>query len=302
MTPNHETNLYIVMPVHNRKAFTKECLLSLRKQTVQEFATVVIDDGSSDGTGEMIQGQFPEVVLLKGDGNLWWAGATNFGIRYALDRGARYILTLNDDTLVEPTFIQTMVSWSQRNPSALLGALAVDLDTRKTIYAGEVINWLTASYRPASDPKFAKEITGLQEATHYAGRGLLIPARVFHEIGLFDAEHFPQTLADYDFTHRARKAGFKVYCTHAAKILIRTSESGAVKLRVEKSWSHYWSHLLGIKGAGNLKYFTLYAVRNCPRKYLPLFLPIGLLRRVFGYLFEWGREALYAPKKAKMVL
>lgn len=297
MIPNNESSLYIVIPVHNRETFTRECLFSLREQNLQDFLTVVVDDGSKDGTSEMIKMEFPEVILLKGDGNLWWAGATNFGIRYALDYGARYIMTLNDDTLVEPNFVRTMLSWSQRNPGALLGALAVDFDTKRTVYAGEVIRWLTASYRPASDPRRASEINGLQEVTHFSGRGLIIPAEVFRQIGLFDAEHFPQTLADYDFTHRARKAGFKVYCNYDARLLMRTMESGSVKLRMEKSWANYWLHLFGIKGAANLKYFTFYALRNCPKKYVPFFLSLGLLRRIFGYLLEWARESPLARKR-----
>ena len=71
---NNSKSLFIVIPVHNRKHFTRDCLLSLRKQTFQNFTIIVIDDGSSDGTGEMIQKEFPEVVLLHGDGNLWWTG------------------------------------------------------------------------------------------------------------------------------------------------------------------------------------------------------------------------------------
>ncbi len=47
--------IFIVIPVHNRKHFTRECLLSLRKQTFQNFKVIVVDDGSSDETSEMIQ-------------------------------------------------------------------------------------------------------------------------------------------------------------------------------------------------------------------------------------------------------
>lgn len=71
--------IYIIIPVHNRKHFTRECLLSLRKQTFQNFKVIVVNDGSSDGTGEMIEKEFSDVILLKGDGNLWWTGATNLG-------------------------------------------------------------------------------------------------------------------------------------------------------------------------------------------------------------------------------
>ena len=175
-------NLFIVIPVYNRREFTRKCLLSLQKQTFNGFTTVVVDDGSSDGTPQMIVTEFPEVVVLRGNGSLWWAGATNLGIQYALEHGARYIITLNDDTFTEPNFVSSMLYWSQRNPRALLGALAVDFDTRKTGYVGESINWVTACYRPASDLERATAMNGLQEVTVFSGRGLLIPAEVLHEI------------------------------------------------------------------------------------------------------------------------
>ena len=60
--------IHIVIPVYNRRDITRNCLLSLREQTHTDFQVVVIDDGSTDGTSEMIQKEFPEVVLLMGDG------------------------------------------------------------------------------------------------------------------------------------------------------------------------------------------------------------------------------------------
>jgi len=50
---NYQKRVYIIIPVHNRKSFTRGCLLSLRKQTFQKITTIVVDDGSSDGTSEM---------------------------------------------------------------------------------------------------------------------------------------------------------------------------------------------------------------------------------------------------------
>jgi len=67
--------IYILIPVHNRKEFTRQCLLSLRKQTYKKIKIVVIDDGSLDGTGGMLAREFPAVHVIKGDGNLWWADA-----------------------------------------------------------------------------------------------------------------------------------------------------------------------------------------------------------------------------------
>ena len=78
--------IYVVIPVHNRKDFTRNCLLSLQKQSFQAFEVVIVDDGSTDGTAEMLREEFPELPVLKGDGNLWWTASVNMGIKYALEQ------------------------------------------------------------------------------------------------------------------------------------------------------------------------------------------------------------------------
>src|SRR4030042_6314914 len=133
--------LYIVIPVHNRIFYTRQCLESLKMQELKEFKIVVVDDGSTDGTGEMIEQEFPEVVLLHGNGNLWFTAATNLGVRYALECGASYIMVLNDDTVAEGNFIEKMLFWAERKPNALLGGLAVDWRTKRPVYGGEIISW-----------------------------------------------------------------------------------------------------------------------------------------------------------------
>ena len=100
--------LYIIIPVFNRKKFTEECLLSLRKQTNTNFKVIIVDDGSTDGTSEMIEKDFPEVILLKTKGDLFWTAATNLGIQHALDQQAKFIMTLNNDTLATEDFIEKM--------------------------------------------------------------------------------------------------------------------------------------------------------------------------------------------------
>ena len=146
---NNIKNIFIIIPVHNRKDFTRNCLLSLRKQTFQNFTTVVIDDGSLDGTSEIIQKEFPEVILLHGDGNLWWAGATNLGVNYALENGTKsdYILTMNDDTIIRPNYIETLLECASKHPRSLIGSIAIINNDRRIIEDGGVkINWYTAKF------------------------------------------------------------------------------------------------------------------------------------------------------------
>src|SRR5690242_106951 len=115
-------SLAIVIPVHNRLVFTRNCLAQLQRQSLRGFEVIVIDDGSSDGTSDMIRREFPEVTLLLGDGNLWWTGATNLGVKLALEHGANYVMTLNDDTLPTDAFLENMLTVAEQNPRALIGA------------------------------------------------------------------------------------------------------------------------------------------------------------------------------------
>ncbi len=297
---NNSKSLFIVIPVHNRKHFTRDCLLSLRKQTFQNFTIIVIDDGSTDGTSEMIQKEFPEVVLLEGDGNLWWTAATNLGVKYALDHGANYIMTLNDDTIMTDDFIEKMIFWAEKKPGALLGGFALDATTKKPVYGGEIINWRAAESTFLLGIVDPMEQYGLHEVTHFPGRGLLISKEVFLRIGLFDERHFPQAAADYDFTHRAVRAGYKIFCNYDARLLIYSDASGDAQFRKKKNFKNYYNHLFGIKGGGNLGKFTRYTIRNCPLRYQPWFLVRGFIQRVFGYWLDYALEKIQNSLKKRV--
>ncbi|WNC71181.1 glycosyltransferase family 2 protein [Thalassotalea psychrophila] len=281
--------IYIITPVFNRKDFTKNYLSALSRQTSKNFKIIIVDDGSSDGTSEMIEEEFPEVLLLKEKGDLWWAEATNIGIKRAISLGAKYVMTLNDDTLPFPDFIEKMNYWLERKPSALLGALAVDNATGNALFAGEILNWNNEISEFALD-KVDKEFrNGIHEINIFPGRGFLIPTSVFEDIGFYDSRNFPQTMADLDFSIRATNFGYKTYCNYDAKIKIFHEESGGMKLLNEKSWKNYYEHLFGMKGGANLRWFTIFVFKNAPKRHLFQYWFKGMVRRVGGYLLQWLR-------------
>lgn len=278
--------IFIIIPVFNRKAFTKDCLISLREQTDRNFQVVIVDDGSTDGTEEMLKSEFPEVHVLKGDGNLWWTASVNMGIEFALKNGATSIMTLNNDVIAKEDFIEKMYYWNKQKPDALLGALALDVNTNKIIYGGEVINWKTNTLTNLLKLLPPSKHSGIHKVSHYPGRGLLIPKKVIDKVGFFAQDKFPHYYADYDYTSQAAINGFEVYCNYDASLLTYPDESGDRQNRTKKSFKNYYNHLFGIKGGGNLINFTRFSLRNCPPKYLPYYLINGYLRRIFGYLVK----------------
>jgi GT2 family glycosyltransferase len=142
----------------------------LRRQTVAGHRTIVVDDGSTDGTREMLRSEFPEVIVLEGDGNLFWTAAINLGIRQALRLGAEYVLTLNNDTVASGNLLEKMIFWANKTPNALLGALDVDLKTQKPYYGGEWIDWKWSTSRFLLDELKEEEQKGLHEVSLYPGR------------------------------------------------------------------------------------------------------------------------------------
>lgn len=270
--------IYIVIPVFNRKQFTKECLASLREQTFKAFEVIVVDDGSTDGTEAMLKADFPEVIVLKGE-NLWWTAATNLGIAYALKNGATYIMTLNNDTLAFPDYLEKMMHWAVQEPNAILGAMAMSKIDNQPIFHNPILF--------KKKELEGKKLEGLLEISHFPGRGCLIPKAVFDKIGLFDQKTFPHYYADYDFTQTAYTNGFPIYNNFDAKLYIYPEESGDQKNRIKKSWKNYKNHLFGIKGGGNLANFTRFKLRHSrSRSELVFDLLSGYASRIFGYWFK----------------
>ncbi|MFZ0257215.1 MAG: glycosyltransferase family 2 protein [Gammaproteobacteria bacterium] len=289
--------LWVCIPVHNRLSFTDRCLAALRNQNYPHHHVVLCDDGSSDGTGDFVRTKYPEVALLAGDGKLWWTGATNACIDHALAHGDENdaVVTLNNDLEVEPDYLSRLAQVASRYPDAIVTSASHDIKTRELRDPGYRHSWLTAGFR-AIEPLMdhLPGDTEVAEVTHAAGRGTLIPFRVLRRVGLFDFRRLPHYGADYDFSFRARRAGFRIVVAFGAKVFSHVDETGLTRARQKFSLGSFYRYLTDRKTPTNLRSRFWVAAKNCPGFLLPSYLVIDIARVVGGYFKFHLRRALPA--------
>ena len=260
--------LFVIIPVFNRWHFTRECLKSLELQEYKEFRIVVVDHGSTDETSHQLQVEFPDVIVLKGDESMWWTAATNLGIKYALKENCSHILCLNNDLTVDSNYIKTFNEFVTKFPRSLIGSVAIDKNNNeKIIFRGIKWNKWTARYQ--SFAKMEKIPTSyLQPEFYYTdllpGRGTLIPASAFNEVGLLDDVNFPHYGADEDFSLRCKKKGFTLLVSKKAIVHSVVEETGLNKIRNQGSFKYLSEIFSSIKSPLNLKRRWLWARIHSP--------------------------------------
>src|SRR5690242_6458363 len=106
MAPMSETpqpaapRVAIVVLSWNGRDDTLQCLASLADVSYAPFEVIVVDNGSSEGSADAVEGAFPDAVVIRLDHNAGFSGGVNAGIAAALERGADAVLLLNNDMVV----------------------------------------------------------------------------------------------------------------------------------------------------------------------------------------------------------
>jgi len=208
--------------VYNRRTITRQFLENLKTVRYNPLEIIIVDDGSPDGTADMIEKEFPTVRLLRTPGDYWWSKCMNLGMQDALGRSPDYILTLNDDVTFDPGFLDALVRYAERHPKTLVGSYVYYQEMPDRIwYAGGKIGWLRGEliHRTTLTDGKLRWLTAM---------GVLIPAGAFADAGGYDEKHFPQYVADAEFSMRATEKGYALAVEPASRIWNKTQESSHV--------------------------------------------------------------------------
>jgi GT2 family glycosyltransferase len=172
----------------NGEAWLGPCLDSVLADPIPH-RTVVVDNGSTDGSRALIAARYPEVTLIANGRNAGFAEGHNVGIRSALRAGADYVVLLNQDIVAQPRWLTELVEAGARHPDiGVFAPLVLDYEGRAIDPLCLRILELSAAYR-ARRPSL-HELEALYEVEAAFGAALCVRADVFRRVGLFDPLFF----------------------------------------------------------------------------------------------------------------
>jgi GT2 family glycosyltransferase len=253
-----EPAVSVVVPNRDGETLLERCLASLEAQTFRDFEVVVVDNGSSDGSRELVRRRFPSAALVELDENRGFAGGSNAGAARA--RGAA-VAFVNNDIEAEAGWLEELVACLDRHSRAASVApkiLRRD-DPRVLDGAGDEMTRSLKAYRRGQGEPDRGQYEREEQVFSASGTACLWRAEVFRRLGGFD-EGFHAYYEDVDLGFRARRAGWE--CWYAPRAVVHHVGGGTSGERWSEFESFYavrnrWATIAKNAPAGWL-------VRNAP--------------------------------------
>jgi GT2 family glycosyltransferase len=253
----------VVLVNWNRPKDTLECIRSMRFSTYPNYKIIVVDNGSSDDSLELLSRDGNDLVILAAECNLGFTGGNNMGIRYALAHGADYIFILNNDTVIAEDCIERMVSAAETDKGiGIITPKILFYANRKLVWFGgskynsKFITGRLVGYEIIDSGQFDSE----QDIPWATGCAMFIRKEIIESVGLFD-DHFFAVAEDLDYSLRMREKGHRIYYLPAAVIWHKESISSGGSdapqyayyqtrnfLMLRKKWAKNRNHLIAAQG------------------------------------------------------
>jgi GT2 family glycosyltransferase len=218
----------VVIPNWNGERFLEICLGSLRTQTFRDFKTLLVDNGSSDGSVAFVEENFPEVRVVRLPENLGFSAAVNAGIKASK---ADLVALLNNDTEVDPGWLEALVRAADDHPEAgFFASKLVDYRDRRLLDgAGDALRRSGLPYRLGHGEidrgQFEREAFVFSACAAAA----LYRREMLNDIGLFDEDFF-SNCEDWDVGFRAQLAGYRcVYVPGSVVYHVGSASTGGQK-------------------------------------------------------------------------
>jgi GT2 family glycosyltransferase len=225
--------VHVLMPVFNRLQMTRDMLTCLRGQVLdQPMSITVVDDGSTDGTGDFLASQ-ADVHVLRGDGNLWWGGAIDLALRDMLQTAGPqdWVAFVNNDTWFGTDFLQQLLDVAKANAPAAVGSILRDAEPphRLLSIAAAIDGWKMVISDQLAVHGSEAGVHEVFEVDALSGRGVLYPAAALIAAGGMRPSWLPHYLADYEVALRVHQCGYRLLVSAAAPVFSAHEDGSAYR-------------------------------------------------------------------------
>jgi len=228
--------IWIVVLSWNQYDLTAACVRSLMQLDYPNYQIVVVDNNSQDDTVEKLRLEFANrLELIVNAQNLGFAGGNNVGIRYALRRNVDYVMILNNDTVVDASFLTPLVKVLQAEARAAVVTPKIYFmhDSDRIWAAGGKVYWRFGLARSRGRDELDCGQFDRREQVDYAtGCCMLFRRGALEKVGLLDERYFAY-FEDSDWCMRAREEGFQIWYEPTSIIWHVAGASS----RIGKTWS-----------------------------------------------------------------
>lgn len=191
---------------------TFECVESLSKITYPDYQVYVVDNGSKINPREKILGAFPQFKIIENGANLGFTGGNNAGCRAALGDGLDYVFLLNNDTAVDPDFLQPLVEAMMKDPGLGMVTPKIYFYGQEKVfwaYGGKVDRLTGRSPHIGVYKKDEGQYDHIHEVERITGCAMLVRREVFERVGSMDDKFFIYC-EETDWCLRTRRAGYRL--------------------------------------------------------------------------------------------
>jgi GT2 family glycosyltransferase len=285
------SKLAIIIPAFSGLEQIRRCLECLYNSDYRDFDAIIVDHGINDEITRSVNEAFPRVICKRGSPDLWWSGASNLGIRHALERGSRWIMLLNHDCYVRPDTIGTLLKHMENKPHAVIAPVQHLQRSGRDIVGATSCFLLgfTTIIPPAALYHLRHSSVLIPVPLIAGGRGVVLAAEVFDKVGYLDEEHLPHYGADHDFYFRCRKAGYRLLACKDALVDIDDTMTTAADLTSNLSLQQFAASLKDRRSHRNIGDLNVLFSRYSP---IPGLAPVGVALNTTRYFTMYLAKTL----------
>jgi len=253
--------VYIIVVNWNGLEDTLECLTSLRNINYPKYNIIVVDNGSMNNEAGTIKEIYQEIELIENVENEGFVIANNQGIELAMEKGAEYILLLNNDTTVKSDFLEILVKYAEQENDVGIISPKILYYNSETIWSMGGMNSCLGFGVMVGKGKNSKQYNTIIEPDFISGCAMLIKREAVEDIGLLDPVYFAYS-EDADYSYRAKRAGYKIKVIPDSIIWHKKGASAGIKgskKKISNLQAYLWPRNSIVFGMKNLTGYKKYS-------------------------------------------